>query len=341
MSRLRRVVRCATTLNSATAGTGTLSHVKLPDTASLLAVVPTNGYAETWAAVTRGFPRAAPRIRQDNEQMLMSTASPPTTDPHNGKRIGSSKMTALADFDVVSDAELAFAAAAGDRAAFAGIYDRYADRLHHYCVGIVRDHHAAADCVQDVFCIAAAELSKLRDRSKLRPWLYAIARNAALRTLREQRREPASAELPDKASIGPGPFTLTAQNELAQLVAAASGGLSDRDREVLELAYRRGLTGSDLAEALGVSDVSAKKLMQRLRETIERSLGALLVAQRAAQNGCRELAGTLSDWDGRFTILMRKRIARHIDSCPTCNADRRALVTSVAMLAGAFLKNLP
>ena len=54
MSRLRRVVRCAATLNSAIAGTGALSHVKLPDTASLLAVVPTDGYAETWTAVTRG-----------------------------------------------------------------------------------------------------------------------------------------------------------------------------------------------------------------------------------------------------------------------------------------------
>lgn len=250
-------------------------------------------------------------------------------------------MTALADFDVASDSELALAAAAGDRAAFAGIYDRYADRLHHYCIGIVRDHHTAADCVQDVFCIAAVELSKLRDRAKLRPWLYAIARNAALRALREQHRESSSDELPDKASIGPGPFTLTAQNELAQLVAAASDGLSDRDRELLELAYRRGLTGSDLAEALGVSDVSAKKLLQRLRETIERSLGALLVAQRAAQNGCQELAGTLSDWNGQFTILMRKRIARHIDSCPACDADRRSLVNSVAMLGGAFLNNLP
>jgi RNA polymerase sigma factor (sigma-70 family) len=250
-------------------------------------------------------------------------------------------MTALPDFNIVSDAELAVAAAAGDRAAFAGIYDRYADRLHRYCLGLVRDHHAAADCVQDVFCIAASELSKLRDQAKLRPWLYAIARNAALRTLREQRREPASDELPDKTFVGAGPFTLTAQNELAELVAAASGGLSYRDREILELAYRRGLTGSDLAEALGVTHVSAKKLLQRLRETIERSLGALLVAQRAAQNGCRELAGALSDWDGQFTILMRKRIARHIESCSTCEADRQNLVNSVAMLAGAFLKDLP
>ena len=253
---------------------------------------------------------------------------------------GDNIMTALPDFNLVSDAELASTAAAGDRAAFAGIYDRYADRLYCYCVGLVRDHHAAADCVQDVFCAAAAELPKLRDPDKLRPWLYAIARNAALRTLRERRREPASDELPDIPSIGPGPFTLTAQNELAQLVAVAAGGLSGRDRAVLELAYRRGLTGPDLAEALNVSHVSAKKLVQRLHETIERSLGALLVARRATQNGCWELAATLSRWDGQFTILVRKRIARHIESCAACDADRRSLVDSVAMLGGAFFKNL-
>jgi RNA polymerase sigma factor (sigma-70 family) len=207
-------------------------------------------------------------------------------------------------------------------------------------VGLVRDHHAAADCVQDVFCTAAAELPKLRDPDKLRPWLYAIARRTALRTLHERRREPAFDALPDGASIGPGPFTLTAQNELAQLIAAAAGGLSDRDCDVLELAYRQGLTGPDLAEALGVSHDSAKKLLQRLRDTIERSLGALLVARHAAQNGCPQLARDLSGWDGQFTVLMRKRIARHIESCPTCDAYRRSLVNSVAMVGGAVVKKL-
>jgi RNA polymerase sigma factor (sigma-70 family) len=254
--------------------------------------------------------------------------------------MGDNVMTAAPDWNTVSDAELATAAAKGDRAAFAGIYDRYADRLHNYCVGLVRDHHTAADCVQDAFCAAAAELPRLRDPGKLRAWLYAIARNAALRTLRDQRREPAADELPDRAAIGPGPFTLTAQNELAQLVTVATGGLSDRDRNVLDLAYRHGLTGEDLADALGVSRVSVNKLLQRLRDTIERSLGALLVAQRAAQNGCRELAASLSGWDGQFTVLLRKRIARHIESCPTCDADRRTLVNSVAILGGAFLKDL-
>ena len=79
-------------------------------------------------------------------------------------------MTALPDWEMAGDAELASAAAAGDRDAFAGIYDRYADRLHDFCIGMLRDRDAAADCVQEAFCTAAAQLATLRDPDKLRPW---------------------------------------------------------------------------------------------------------------------------------------------------------------------------
>ncbi|MUL64051.1 hypothetical protein BOO86_06200 [Mycobacterium sp. CBMA 234] len=248
-------------------------------------------------------------------------------------------MTAVPDWDIVSDADLVGATLAGDRAAFAGIYDRYADRLHDYCVGMLRDRDAAADCVQDAFCTAATALDKLREPDKLRSWLYAIARNEALRRIRQRRREEPSDELPDEASGDAGPDTMAARNELAKLVAEAAGGLSDRDREVLELGYRHGLEGPELAEALGVSAASANKIMQRLRDTMERSLGALLVARRgqAGGNSCAELAAILAGWDGTFTILMRKRIARHIESCGTCEQDRRRLVNPVALLGGTPL----
>jgi DNA-directed RNA polymerase specialized sigma24 family protein len=76
----------------------------------------------------------------------------------------------------VTDAELACAAAAGDRHAFACIYDRYADRLFNFCIGMLADRDAAADCVQEVFCTAAAGLRQLHEPDKLRPWLYGIAR---------------------------------------------------------------------------------------------------------------------------------------------------------------------
>ena len=245
-------------------------------------------------------------------------------------------MTALPDWAAVSDAELASAAAAGDRGAFAGIYDRYADRLFDFCAGMLRDRDAAADCVQDAFCHAATGLGQLREPDKLRPWLYSIARHQALATIRDRHREQASDELPEVASHDPGPETLAARSELAALVAEVAGGLSERDRSALELAYRHGLDGAELAEALGISYESAKKTSQRLRQTIERSLGALLIARRArsAADGCPELHGILAGWDGQFTILMRKRIVRHMESCATCDEERRRMVSPVALLGG-------
>ena len=252
-------------------------------------------------------------------------------------------MTAAPNWDVLgpaeTDAELTRAAAAGDHDAFARIYDRYADRLHDFCVGMLRDRDGAADCVQDTFCAAATRLPQLREPDKLRPWLYSIARNEALRRIREQRRETPSDELPDTVSHDPGPDTLAARTELADLIAEAAGGLSDRDRTVLELAYRHGLDGADLADALGVSPANATKMVYRLRETIERSLGALLVSRRARNTGegCSGLAAILDGWDGRFSILMRKRIARHIESCPTCDEERHQLVSPVALLGAAPL----
>jgi RNA polymerase sigma factor (sigma-70 family) len=246
-------------------------------------------------------------------------------------------MTVVSDWDVVSDAELACAAAAGDRAAFAGIYDRYADRLHDFCVGMVRDRDAAADCVQDVFCTAATTLAQLREPDKLRPWLYAIARHEALRFIRQRRREQVSDELPEMVSREAGPDTLAARGELADLIAEAANGLTDRDRTVLELSYRHGMNHSELAQALDTSTECAKKMVQRLRETVERSLGALLVARNAQQDPsrCPELAGILAGWDGQFTILMRKRIARHIESCQACERERRRRVNPVALLGAA------
>jgi RNA polymerase sigma factor (sigma-70 family) len=210
----------------------------------------------------------------------------------------------------VPDAHLV-AAALSNPAGFAAIYDRYADRLHDFCLGMLRDRDAAADCVQDVFTTAATRLVQLRERDKLRPWLYAIARHEALARLRARRREQPTDQVLDTHSSDPEPDVLAARSELAVLVAQAAGGLSERDHTLLELAYHQGLEGPELADALGVSPSNANTMLGRLRGTIERSLGALLVARRRARD-CPELAGVLQGWDGQFTVLMRKRIARHI-----------------------------
>ena len=236
----------------------------------------------------------------------------------------------------LTDAHLA-RAALHDQGAFAAIYDRYADRLHDFCLGLLRDHHGAADAVQDTFCTAATRLAQLQDPEKLRPWLYAIARNEAMRRLRGRTREQLSDTPPDAAARDPQPEVLAARHELAALVSEAAGGLSDRDRTVLELHYHAGLDGPELADALGVSHSNANTLVARLRVTIDRSLGALLLARqsRRGQGRCAELDTVLARWDGQFTVLWRKRIARHVEGCATCQARRGELVNPRALLGAA------
>ena len=251
-------------------------------------------------------------------------------------------MTAIPNTDATgpagwTDADLALAAAAGDRRAFAAIYDRYADRLHDFCIGMLRDRDSAADCVQDTFCVAATNLTGLREPDKLRPWLYAIARREALGRLRDRRRERPSDELPDAASREAGPSTLAHRMELANLIAEAAGGLADRDRAVLELSYRHGMDGPELAEALGVSHTNAGTLVHRVRDMVERCLGALLVSRRVQSNPaqCPQLSAILHGWDGHFTVLIRKRVSRHIETCSGCDRERRRLVNPATLLGAA------
>src|SRR5260370_5350765 len=83
----------------------------------------------------------------------------------------------------LDDREIVVAIVAGDPTGLAGAYDKYAESLYGYCRWMLSEPADAADAVQDTFVIAAAKLGGLRDPRKLRPWLYAVARNACHRRL--------------------------------------------------------------------------------------------------------------------------------------------------------------
>lgn len=84
----------------------------------------------------------------------------------------------------MKDREIIAAIVAGDPAGLAGVYDKYAESLYGYCRWILGGSDCAANTVQDTFVIAAASLGGLADPLRLRPWLYAVARNECYRRLR-------------------------------------------------------------------------------------------------------------------------------------------------------------
>lgn len=227
----------------------------------------------------------------------------------------------------------------GDQHALAAVYDRYADRIHDFCLRMLHDPADAADATHDTFLIAARRVGTLRDPGKLAAWLYAIARSQCLGRIRDRKRTAPADDL-EPAVTSEDPGRGAEQAEVAALVHAAAAGLDDRDRAALHLHLRHDLDGQALADAMGVSPANARKIAQRVRGRLERSLTALVVARRGSDD-CEELAAILGDWDGELTPLLRKRVARHVDGCEVCDDQRTRSLTPAALLAAMPMAPAP
>ena len=241
---------------------------------------------------------------------------------------------------VVDDRMVVAAIQRGDPRGLASAYDVYADRLYAFCASMLRDPDAAADALHDTYVIANQRIGQLRDPDRLRPWLYAIARNECLRQLRARRRVTVLDEAGDVRDESVNLDRDLREAELRTLVWQAAEGLNPKERAALELSLRHGLEGRDLADALGVSVGHMNTLLTRARQQLERSLSAILVA-RTGRSECAELAEIVAGWDGQLTVLMRKRISRHIDNCATCSARKRTEVSATALLGAIPLIAAP
>jgi len=161
------------------------------------------------------------------------------------------------------------AAAAGDAAAFARIVAAYQDDMVRVCYVITRDADAADDAVQDAWAIAWRELRKLRDQTRLRQWLVAIAANEARQMMRHTRqivvteiRADGPRDDDEDTRVWSGRIDL--HNALARLSA--------QDRELLALRYVAGFDSNELAHVTGLSASGTRARMQRLLATLRRDL---------------------------------------------------------------------
>jgi RNA polymerase sigma factor (sigma-70 family) len=240
------------------------------------------------------------------------------------------------------DSEVVAAIVAGNPEGLAEAYDRYASPLYTYCRSLLREPADAADAVQDTFVIAASRLAELRDRNRLRPWLYAVARNECHRRLRARTVQVTTPldEMPDVTDTSADVSGEAERDELRTLLRSAVRGLNSGEQDLIELQLRQGLDVAEIAAVLGVSRNHAHALLSRTRDQLEISLGALLVA-RSGREDCAALNTMLADWDGQLNVLMRKRINRHIENCPVC-AERKKRELAPALLLGlAPLAALP
>jgi RNA polymerase sigma factor (sigma-70 family) len=232
------------------------------------------------------------------------------------------------------DREVVASIVAGDPAGLAEAYDKYARVLYGYSKTFLREPADAADVVHDTFVIAAGNLDRLRDPERLRPWLYAVARNLCLRKLRAEKAvaaEWADIDFAPDDSEDSDIGGAAERAELRALLRAAGGGLNAGERDIVELRLWQGLDTAEAAAVLGITRGHAHLLMSRGRDQLTASVAALLVA-RTGREECATLDRLLSGWDGQLTVLLRKRLSRHIEHCDSCS-DRRRRELQPALLS--------
>lgn len=168
------------------------------------------------------------------------------------------------------DALLVLAAREGDRAAFGGLYARYARMVHGILLARVPAHDVD-DLVQDVFLRALPRLRDLRDAAKFGAWLAAITRNRANDYYRQWRSSVAATESlsKDEAEL-PAPDGASGADAAA--ILALVRNLPEAYSETLILRLVEGMSGPEIAERTGLTPGSVRvnlhRGMQQLREKL-------------------------------------------------------------------------
>ena len=161
----------------------------------------------------------------------------------------------------VDGTELVLKAAGGNRAAFGGLYQRYARMVHGILLSRV-PFADAEDLTQDVFILAFGKLSGLREPAAFPGWLAAIARNRAVEFHRASRRELHVPRQP--------PYIRDDHD--AVFVLDTIRALPEAYRETLVLRLVEGMTGPEIAAKTGLTPDSVRvnlfRGMKMLRERL-------------------------------------------------------------------------
>jgi RNA polymerase sigma-70 factor, ECF subfamily len=194
------------------------------------------------------------------------------------------------------DAALVRAIAAGSQDAVATLYDRHVDGIHAVALRLTNDRQLAEEVVQETF-LALWNRAELYDPAvaSLATWLRTIARNRTVDRLRAAGRRPPLVPLPGLGDEGEsdagferlkpdavvlggavpdaGPEAAAEAAEVRAAVADALATMPDVERTVIILAYREGLTQSEIAERLdwplGTVKTRTRRALAHLRYALE------------------------------------------------------------------------
>jgi RNA polymerase sigma-70 factor (ECF subfamily) len=161
-----------------------------------------------------------------------------------------------------------------------GFFEKNYNRVYAYVWSMVRDSNEAEDLTQEAFLRGHRERETLKDPKAMLSWLYCIATHVSLDWLRKRAKASARESRAGLADIDPpDPKTPSMQQVLEQEQMSACVnrflvGIPDTYRAVILLHDTHGLTGPEIASALGLPLATVKIRLHRARLRLKAALEA-------------------------------------------------------------------
>ena len=181
--------------------------------------------------------------------------------------------------DVATDAQLIVAIRRGQDDAFEELYRRYHDRVARFVRGRIGDRGRAEDVVQEVFLAAVRRLRATDTKIAFRPWIFEIAKNAAIDHYRRaSRAEEISIHAhetlrpADQLRLIGGaqgrPEAAVLHKERFDQLRGAFGVLSESHHRVLVLREFEGLSYREIAQRMEMTHTAVESALFRARRRL-------------------------------------------------------------------------
>ncbi len=159
----------------------------------------------------------------------------------------------------------------GDTRAFEALFQRHARSVNGYLARLTGSPAAADDLTQQTFLSLVRARGRFQEGARVKPWLYAIATNAARDWQRRKRPE----DLTDQGEL---PTTVPAEAPaprdmgLERAVQRALAELPEGQRIPIMLHRFEGMSFAEIAETMGLTETAVKvrahRGYARLRELL-------------------------------------------------------------------------
>ena len=145
-----------------------------------------------------------------------------------------------------------------DEAAFEELIRQYEKKVYSLCFRMCGNSEDAEEAAQDAFLALWRGIDRFRQESSLSTWIYRLATNACIDTLRRRKKQSGSVSLDDEelfvdaVDTSPQPQETVEHREAQKLLQEGLSALPEEYRKVLILREIEGLSYTEIAESASI-----------------------------------------------------------------------------------------